>query len=61
MEQNQPVVVQTDGGSGALIAVVVIVLVAVAAFIGYRQGWFKGQNEQPKDQNINITVPTTSK
>ena len=56
---QQPTVVESGGGSGAVWAIVVIVLLAIVAWFVFGRGML-GNNNGDKDININAKVETPS-
>lgn len=44
-----------DSGAGWLVALVIIIVVAVGAFLFYKKGYFGGGADTT---NINVTIPT---
>lgn len=55
---DQPVVIERDNGSGAVVAVVTLIALALIGYFAYQ--YFGGQTDAtPSDStNINLEVPT---
>ena len=51
---------QKSGGSGAIIAVVILILVAVVGWLAYNQGFFSGKTQDDTSGGLEINIGGTS-